>query len=248
MDDQVWEFNGGQRPWWQRKALEGLYDGTIRQMDTQIKRVIETLRDRGVLDDTLVIVTSDHGEGFGEPSRIRGDRDSPRPNARVAAHGAGIHEVLCHVPLVVRPPGGGEGERVDEPASLTQFPTVVEETLAGEEASFVPDEPVVVSSHGLEEPMEERASRYAGDLYRFNGDCRAVYEADGETVRKYLSWREKRGRVDLVGVSASWLASETDDGVVDERFGSITDRGVQTDSDTEVDEATQRRLKDLGYM
>lgn len=248
MDDQVWEFNGGQRPWWQRKALEGLYDGTIHQMDSQIERVIETLRDRGVLDDTLVIVTSDHGEGFGEPSRIRGDRDSPRPNARVAAHGAGIHEVLCHVPLVIRPPGGGNGDRVDEPASLTQFPTVVKETLAGEEASFVPDEPVLVSSHGLEEPMEERASRYAGDLYRFNGDCRAVYEPHEGTVRKYLSWREKRGRVDPVGASASWLASGTDDGVVDERFGSISDRGVQTDSDAEVDEATQKRLEDLGYM
>jgi arylsulfatase len=152
------------------------------------------------------------------------------------------------VPLLVRPPGGGEGDRVDEPASLTEFPTVVEETLAGEEASFVPDEPVVVSSHGLEEPMEERASRYAGDLYRFNGDCRAVYETHGETVRKYLSWREKRRRVDIADVFASWLASDTDDGFVDERFNSISDRGVQTDSDAKVDEATQKRLEDLGYM
>jgi hypothetical protein len=96
--------------------------------------------------------------------------------------------------------------------------------------------------------MEERASRYAGDLYRFNGDCRAVYEAYEGTVRKYISWREKRGRVDLVDASASWFASETDDGGVDERFGSISDRGVQTDSDAEVDEATQKRLEDLGYM
>jgi arylsulfatase len=152
------------------------------------------------------------------------------------------------VPLVVRSPGGDNGDRVNEPASLTQFPTIVEETLAGDDASFVPNEPVVVSSHGLEEPMEERASRYAGDLYRFNGDCRAVYEADGETVQKYLSWREKRRRVDIADVFASWLASDTDDGVVNERFSLITDRGVQTDSDSEVDEATQKRLEDLGYM
>ena len=96
--------------------------------------------------------------------------------------------------------------------------------------------------------MEERASRYAGDLYRFNGDCRAVYEADGRMIRKYLSWREKRNRVDLVGGSASWVASDSDDGIVDERFDSIADRGVQTDSDSKVDEATQKRLEDLGYM
>jgi arylsulfatase A-like enzyme len=248
MDDQVWEFNGSHRPWWQRKALEGLYDGAIHQMDAQIERVIEVLRNRGVLDDTLVIVTSDHGEGFGEPSRIRGDRDSPRPNARVAAHGAGIHEVLCHVPLIVRPPSGGDGDRINEPATLTEFPTMVKETLGGNGGSFIPDQPVVVSSHGLEEPMEERASRYAGDLYRFNGDCRAVYEANAETIRKYLSWRDKRGRVDLVGASASWLASESDNGVVDKRFASVSDRSVQMESDAEIDKSTQNRLEDLGYM
>jgi arylsulfatase A-like enzyme len=106
MDDQVWEFNGGQRPWWQRKALEGLYDGTIHQMDAQVDRIVRELRARGELEDTLLVVTSDHGEGFGEPSRIR-------PNARVAAHGAGIHEVLCHVPLVVSGPGQSEGAVAD---------------------------------------------------------------------------------------------------------------------------------------
>lgn len=96
--------------------------------------------------------------------------------------------------------------------------------------------------------MEERASRYAGDLYRFNGDCRAVYETNDGRVQKYLSWREKRRRVDIADVFASWLASNSDDGVVNERFGSISDRVVQTDSDADVDEATQKRLEDLGYM
>ena len=124
MDDQVWEFNGGQRAWWQRKALEGLYDGTIRQMDAQLRRIVETLDDRGELENTLLVVTADHGEGFGEPSRIR-------PDARVAAHGAGIHEALQHVPLVVKRPGQSEGAVVEEPASLTEFPRVVRAAREG---------------------------------------------------------------------------------------------------------------------
>lgn len=243
MDDQVWEFNGGQRPWWQRKALEGLYDGTIRQIDAQVRRIVQTLRERGGLDDTLVVVTSDHGEGFGEPSRIR-------PDARVAAHGAGIHEVLCHVPLVVRRPGGESG-RIAEPASLTEFPTVVRGVLDGSRRSFVPDGPVVVSSHGLEEPMEDRALRYTNDLHRFNGDCRAVYDSmdDREgAVRKALSWRDERCRVDGYDAKTSYRAAESDDGVVDETFESFCDRGVRTESDEEVGAATEERLKDLGYM
>jgi len=246
MDDQVWEFNGGQRPWWQRKALEGLYDGTIRQMDAELERVLTTLEDRGSLEDTLVVITSDHGEGFGEPSRIR-------PDARVAAHGAGIHEVLTHVPLVVQFPKQDDGDRVDEPASLTEFPSVVHDVLDADadqrNGAFVPEGPVIVSSHGLEEPMEERARRYTGDLHRFNGDCLAVYEGRGEGVSKFLSWRDRRATITVNDAKSSYRSSDTDDGRVDEVFADIDDRSVREDSDgiEEVDEATKQRLEDLGY-
>ncbi|OYR38950.1 arylsulfatase [Halorubrum sp. Ib24] len=251
MDDQVWEFNGGQRPWWQRKALEGLYDGTIRQMDAELERVLGALEERGELEDTLVVVTSDHGEGFGEPSRIRGDRDSPKPNARVAAHGAGIHEVLTHVPLVVQFPGQSEADTVTEAASLTQFPSVVEGVVEGTDGldAFVPDGPVVVSSHGLEEPMEERAQRYTGDFYRFNGDARAVYDGAGHCVEKALSWREKRATVRVNNAESSYKSSDADEARVDEVFDEFTDLGVRSDSDGmgDVDDATRQRLEDLGY-
>ena len=243
MDDQVWEFNGGQRPWWQRKALEGLYDGTIRQMDAELEHIVRTLRDRGVLDDTLLVITSDHGEGFGEPSRIR-------PGARVAAHGAGIHEVLSHIPLVVRYPDA-DSDWVEETASLTEFPKAVRSALAGGFGidAFIPDGPVLVSSHGLEEPMEERALRYTGDLHRFNGDCRAVYNGGGRDVTKSLSWREKRATIRIHTPTASYKTRDDDDGVVDEEFDRLSDRGVCVERDsTDIDAATEERLKDLGYM
>lgn len=247
MKDQVWEFNGGQRPWWQRKALEGLYDGTIRQMDHQIARIIKTLDERDVLNDTLVVVTSDHGEGFGEPSRVR-------PGARVAAHGAGIHEVLLHVPLVVRVPGQNESRRISEVASLTQFPAVVRSLLEDEwdDGAFVPDEPVIASSHGLEEPMEERARKYCDDLWRFNGDARAVYRDDkAGFVRKDVTWRDEDASVLICDAKA---ASKTEDkdarGRVESAFENIEDLGVSDDSEGlgDVDEATQKRLEDLGYV
>jgi len=251
MDDQVWEFNGGQRPWWQRKALEGLYDGTIHQMDTQLRRIVETLEDRGELDDTLLVITSDHGEGFGEPSYIRGDRNSSRPNARVAAHGAGIHEVLTHVPLIAQFPGQTTSATVSEVASLTRFPSVVRSTVdrTDDRDEFVPEDPVIASSHGLEEPMEERAERFTGDFYRFNGDCRVVYEGQGNDVTKYLSWREKRALVEVNSAKSSFKRKDDDDGRVDDVFGEIAELDVRQNSGglDEVDESTQQRLEDLGY-
>lgn len=243
MGDQVWEFNGDRRPWWQRRALEGLYDGTIHQMDAQLRRLIETLSEREVLDDTLVVVTSDHGEGFGEPSRVR-------PGARVAAHGAGIHEALLHVPLVVRPPGGADGRRVASPASLTQFPTAVDRSLDDEwtPETFCPDGPVVASSHGLEEPMEERASRYCEDLWRFNGDARAVYHEDGDAVRKDVTWRSEAATVRCWDAKTS-RATETDDAAarVATAFEDRSSRSVRLSETGSVDRATQRRLEELGY-
>jgi arylsulfatase A-like enzyme len=245
MKDQVWEFNGGQRPWWQRKALEGLYDGTIHQMDAQIRRVVETLEDRGVLDDTLIVVTSDHGEGFGEPSRVR-------PGARVAAHGAGIHEALLHVPLVVRAPGQREGTRVSDAASLTRFPEAVR-TLLDDDWSddvFVPDGPVVASSHGLEEPMEERALRYCDDLWRFNGDARAAYHDDGDFVRKDVTWRDESATVLVCDAKSSAHVGDDARERVDAAFETIEDRGVRDESGAgeDIDEATRKRLEDLGYV
>jgi arylsulfatase A-like enzyme len=42
------------------------YDGEIAFVDHELGRVIDTLRELGVLDDTLILITSDHGEGLGE--------------------------------------------------------------------------------------------------------------------------------------------------------------------------------------
>jgi arylsulfatase A-like enzyme len=241
MDDQVWEFNGGQRPWWQRRALEGLYDGAIAQADAQVGRIVDALRNRGVLDDTLLVVTSDHGEGFGERSHVR-------PDARLSGHGQGIHDCLLHVPLVVRPPGGG-AERVTDLATLTAFPEVVRAARDGGVPSFAPDESVIASSHGLEEPMEERALRYAGDLYLFDGHCRAVYEPLDGDVRKFAGWRDRRVTVDVFGAACSLRRSFDDGGRVDEVFSGTEDVGVREESGgvEDLDEATKRRLEDLGY-
>lgn len=246
MKDQVWEFNGGQRPWWQRKALEGLYDSTIRQIDNEIGRVMKVLDARDELDNTLVVVTSDHGEGFGEPSRIR-------PGARVAAHGAGIHEVLLHVPLIVKAPGQHDGERVTEVASLTQFSRAVRAALSDDWSNdiFVPEGPVIASSHGLEEPMEERASRYCDDLWQFNGDARAVFRDEGGFVRKDVTWREEATSILVCDAKASSKTGTEDARErVEEAFESISDVGVRGENEglSDMNEATRKRLEDLGYV
>lgn len=46
--------------------LRDLYDGEIRYMDDELSRLFKKLKDAGALENTIVIITSDHGESIGE--------------------------------------------------------------------------------------------------------------------------------------------------------------------------------------
>jgi len=98
----------------------GLYDGGIRRADHFLGRFLDTLRRRGLLATTAVIVTSDHGEEL----REHGDVE----------HALGkVFDENVRVPLVVRPPGGLPAGGVRRPATavsgLDLFPTLLD--LAG---------------------------------------------------------------------------------------------------------------------
>jgi arylsulfatase A-like enzyme len=84
-----------------RQRVVDLYDGTIRWVDDHLGRVLEGLRERGLLDKTLVVVTADHGEELFERGSF--------------FHGQSLYDELLHVPLLVRFPGGAHAGRVVEP-------------------------------------------------------------------------------------------------------------------------------------
>jgi arylsulfatase A-like enzyme len=71
------------------------YDGEIRYLDSQLGRLLEGLHRRDLYDDTLIVLTSDHGEYMGESST----RDS------VFNHGDTAYESEVRAPLVVKLPG-----------------------------------------------------------------------------------------------------------------------------------------------
>jgi arylsulfatase A-like enzyme len=261
LDKHVWSFHAGDAPWWRCRAFEALYDGTIRQADAAVENLVRTLDERGVLDDTLVVVTSDHGEGFGEVDRLK--------STRLVGHVEGIHERQLHVPLLVKRPRQETGEVVRDPASLTNFPAVVESvqnapeaTTSADAPTTFADGPVLASSHGLTEPNMALAEEYcdSDDLWQFRGDMLAVYESvdgaaganesdAGGALEKYATWDDEAVTIRAVDAETSYVRARDDDGRVAETVGELTDAGVRgegTDVD-DVDDATRQRLRDLGY-
>ena len=99
----------------QMALYEALYDAEIFYQDTLLGRLFDGLQELGVKDDTLIIITSDHGEEFGE---IEG---------RVG-HQLSLSDRLLHVPLIMRFPAlVPAGRRVPSLASTIDiFPTILE--------------------------------------------------------------------------------------------------------------------------
>jgi len=98
----------------QLRLVSDLYDAEIATLDRAIGDFVERLRAEGVLDDTVLVVTGDHGEHFGENGLL--------------GHCLSLARPLLEVPLVIRYPGVFEGGlRVDDVVrSEDLFPTILE--------------------------------------------------------------------------------------------------------------------------
>lgn len=105
------------------QAERDAYDGALAYLDRSIRELLDALDARGLFENTLVIVTSDHGEQFGEH--------------RLLAHGNSVYTQVTHVPLLIRMPGTvPDGARIDATVSVTEIPATVMEIVAPDTALF----------------------------------------------------------------------------------------------------------------
>ncbi len=86
------------------RHLENLYDASIRQVDDELGRLFAYLGEHGLLDTSLVVILSDHGEEFLEHGSV--------------LHGKSQFQEVVRIPLIVRGPGVPQGTRVRTPVSL----------------------------------------------------------------------------------------------------------------------------------
>lgn len=95
------------------RRLSTLYDGELKFADVEIGRFVRGLEARGLLEDTLLVITADHGEAIG-------DHD-------LFSHGQSVYDEVARVPLILRHPRlGPAGTRVRTPVSTADlFQTVL---------------------------------------------------------------------------------------------------------------------------
>jgi arylsulfatase A-like enzyme len=99
------------------------YDGAIAYLDSELGRLFETLEARGELDNTLVVVTSDHGEQHGEH--------------RLFGHLNSLYAPLLHVPLLIAGPGVPVG-RLEGTVSLRDLPATILDLVSAPDERRLP--------------------------------------------------------------------------------------------------------------
>jgi len=97
----------------QRQYLINMYDGSIRAADEMVGALISHLKQLGIDKNTIIIITSDHGEEFLDHGRLY--------------HRRTLYNELIHVPLIIYIPGETKGIVLDDAVSLVDVtPTILD--------------------------------------------------------------------------------------------------------------------------
>jgi arylsulfatase A-like enzyme len=100
------------------------YDDCIAYLDDQLGRLLDRLQGQGLLENTLVLITSDHGEAFGDH--------------RIFGHANSLYLDEIWVPLVILAPGAPAGRVVRNPVSLRDLPATMVDQLGLSAGSPLP--------------------------------------------------------------------------------------------------------------
>lgn len=143
------------------------YDGEIAFTDKHIGRLLDALRAGGQWDQTAIVVTGDHGEGFGENG--------------VDLHGYHLYAAQTKVPMIIRVPGLA-AQRITAPVGHVDILPTIANLLGGEATSEMQGSSLLAAMQGnpvasrvifqqlsFENNNEQRAA--------IDGACHAIYYA-----------------------------------------------------------------------
>lgn len=253
VNQDAWAFITGEQAMSDRDfdALKALYRAEIEYLDGRLGELRQSFRQADLLEDTVFIITGDHGENIGDHGLMD--------------HQYSLNQTLLHVPLIISGKGFETGNRVRKPVQLLDlFPTILEiadvdpSDAAGGGASLctpdeLPDNRPLFSEYVAPQPaIETLVERY---------DCRK----DVEVYDRRL-WAVQDKNLKLVEASdgSRWLydleldPDETTDLAGDrpdalERMSELlTDWRSSlpeiTAREVGMDEQTKQHLEELGYL
>jgi len=211
---------------YERQHVRALYDGEVRLIDELVGYLWAALKERGLLERTYVIFTSDHGERFGEGGRW--------------SHGPSLEETLVRVPLIFIGPDIQAGQRITTPVSLVDLMPTLKELLDVEYDDEMQGKSFAGLLHGrAREP--DPVYFYAWSL----SGARLGAAKLGKWKAYFERSRNEKASYRLLDLdSAHWVTS-TEDPLVKKLLAAWAD--VQEESKA-LHELNRQRLENEGYV
>jgi arylsulfatase A-like enzyme len=164
------------------------YDGGIAYMDSIVGTIVARLRENGDLDRSILIVTSDHGEQWGEHG--------------LGSHGNSLYLPVLHVPLIVRAPGRvPAGQRIAGIVSLRDIAATILD-VAGAPAGAIPGSslatawstgtterasPVIAEAAAVVNPSKTNLTRFGPMTAFIDSASHCIFLGDGR--EELFAWR-----------------------------------------------------------
>lgn len=172
-----------------------LYDANLRYGDWAVGEAEKLLSERGLLEKTLVIITADHGEAFGEHAH--------------PWHGRSVYDEACHIPLLMRFPNGlGARRRIE---ALTQtidlLPTIFDLLAVKRPGKGMQGKSLAPLLAGAADPVREYVFCRGGGspskyLVRSKEQALILY-SNGEWRARYDLKKDPKQRRNVIGENAA---------------------------------------------
>ena len=214
----------------QRQQLIDLYDAELRYFDASFRQLLTGLQRLGIADETLILLTADHGEAFGEHGYYEHPRQLP-------------HE-LTHVPLIAAGAGVGSQHVVETPVSTMDVVPTVASVF---DVSY--DGPAISLSQTVDNPNADRVvfAQARGEGEATGTQRYAAYQLGGTAHAKVDS---ETGDCTIESGARQALAGSLREHVGSHGYrnqGSTDERRAESGHGSEENDV-EHRLRALGYV
>lgn len=223
----------------ERDHLMSQYDGEIAYLDFHLKKLFIKLKTLGLYENCIIIITSDHGEAFGERDLVN--------------HSVSVYQDQVHIPLIIKYPNDNKGMVVHKPvSSIDLMPTIL--SLTGL------DIPGNIQGHNLLKLDSEIKRTVISESFK-NEDFLSWHSRFDRIERAIFSWPFKfitstAGKKELYNLSDDknekkniYYAMDSISKKLESQLRAWVDNTKEeSGSPVLLDKDARKRLKALGYI
>jgi arylsulfatase A-like enzyme len=227
----------------QREMIKILYNGEVQYIDDSLGHLMDYFKELDLYDDSLIILTSDHGEEFWEHGGVD--------------HGHTLYDEVLRVPLIIKLPGKWPGKVLNPVVSLEGImPTVLEACGIAGGADYFPQGSY---SSFLESSLHRQSEKPVVSTGQLFFEDRESVVFDGRKfIRHFITGREELFDLAIDPDEKESLISSSPDLVIvaeqileehKQESERLRERfGVTGSEEAELDSSTLEHLKSLGYV